>query len=166
MKIKIRDIGPNGLNVNDHIALEPLNVRMNEAKSNDIIFTSDPEVEINVRKTPNGAEIKGVASAKFNQPCSLCIKELDRTIKAELNFVFQRRSSQAVIRAKDKNFDDDFYQDDIGITYFDGEFLELENLIQECIILSLDPYYRPVQDENKNCTICGKNCSAKSQVLF
>jgi uncharacterized metal-binding protein YceD (DUF177 family) len=156
MKIRISDIGPAGLKVNDNIPLEPLNKRMNEAKSNDILFTQKPEVEVLVHKTPNGAQVKGNAKVKYTQPCSLCIKELERELDVPINYIFQRRTPIELSKSKDG---EDNYLDDIGICYFSGEHIELEELVQESLILSLDHFYKPERNEKNECKICGKNCS-------
>lgn len=155
MKVRITDIGPSGLKVSDNIALEPLNRRMNEAKSNEFIFTEAPHVELHVHKTPSGAQVKGTARAKYNQPCSLCAKELDREAIAEINMVFQRRTPLQLSNLPEE---DDSFSDDIGLSYFYGEHIELEDIIQESLILTLDPYYRPPQNEAGECTSCGKSC--------
>ena len=162
MKIRITDIGPDGLKVNDTIPLEPLNLRMNEASSNDIIFTSKPSVNLIVHKTPHGAQVKGTARALYTQPCAMCIKELDREAEVSIDYVFQRRTPLEFSNNKSKKedkFSGDDFSDDIGICYFSGEHIELEDIIQESLILSLDQYYRPPSDSSGNCSKCGFNNS-------
>ena len=156
MKIRVSDIGAAGLKVNDTIPLEPLNSRMNEACHNDILFTENPDVEVMVHRTPSGAQVKGFAKAKYTQPCSLCLEDLERQAEVKIDYVFQRKNPLELSAKNEKDYS---YYDDIGICYFSGEHIELEELIQESLILSLDQYWRPPQTEKGSCSICGADCS-------
>lgn len=155
MRVRISDIGPKGLKVNDTIALEGLNTRMNESRSNDIIFKKNPEVELEIHTTPHGAQVKGKARAFFLQPCSLCVEEIERETEVTLDYVFQRKSE---MQLAERDAPGNEYYDDIGICYFSGEHLELEELIQETIILSMDPYWKPERTADGHCTYCGEDC--------
>lgn len=156
MRIRVSDLRPEGLKVNDDIPLDALNQRMNEAASNDIVFTSPPSVELTVHKTPQGAQVKGTAAARYKQPCSLCLEELERETKVKIEYVFQRKSPLELARRDD---DANNFYDDVGICYFSGEHIELEELIQESLILSMTPFFRPPQNEKGECVACGINCS-------
>src|SRR5437868_310704 len=92
MKIRVSDIGPDGLLINDTIPLEALNARLNECRTNDIIFTAPPKVSIKVNSTAHGAETEGKVSARYRQPCSMCLKEIDRQLEVNTAYTFQKRS--------------------------------------------------------------------------
>ena len=168
MKVRITDIGPRGLKVNDNIPLEPLNARMNLSRNNDIVFTTSPAADLLVHQTPFGAQVKGSVKASYKQPCSLCILELDRDTEVEIDYVFQRRNPVPINKSSKSKHDDieeEDLEDDVGICYFQGEHIELEELLQESLILSIDQYYRPKEDEKGDCSVCGKKC-AKALTVF
>lgn len=153
MKIRVSDIGPDGLKIQDTISSESLNKRMSEGRSNDIIFLKDPLVDVVVHKTASGASTKGRITTRYKQPCSLCADEIDRELEIEGNFLFQRRSIDENARREDK---DDAFFDDIGVNYFTGDHIDLEDIIQESLILSLTPYLRPPLLADGSCAFCYK----------
>lgn len=161
MKIRISTIPAQGLKIKDIIPLEPLNARMNEGRHNDIFFVAPPQVEITVAKTVTGAEIKGRIKTRYKQPCSLCLDVLERELETEINLIAEPK----LLKNKAAHTPPwaDKCEDDIGIAYYEGDHIDLEDLIQESIILALSPFWHPACDENNRCTLCGRNLSAQHQ---
>ena len=84
MKIRLSDIGPNGLNVSDNLPLQAINERMQEGHGSDIVFLKAPQVNLQVIRTTGGAEICGKVSARLKQPCAKCSKEIEREVEADI----------------------------------------------------------------------------------
>lgn len=137
MQIRLTDIPPEGLNVNDTLSLENINARMNEAPNNDITFTQAPAVEAAVQKEKGGAEVTGKVAAAYKQVCPRCAQEVEHQVEKELSLILKRKESQP---GRDRQTSKEEWGDDIGILYFDGEHIDLEDVIQETLILSLSPY--------------------------
>lgn len=150
MRIRIRDISPSGLKISDSISLESLNNRMAEGKSSDIVFISAPQAELLVTKTMSGAQVQGKVYANYTQCCGACPEIVGRLASADIGIIFQERPLQ------DSGDDGVEYEDDIGLVYFEGDHIELEELLQEALILTLDPYWRPDCDNNGVCSYCKK----------
>ena len=151
MKIRISTIAPQGLKVKDKLPLDALNARMQEGSGNNILFTAAPEVELTMFRTGNGAESKGTIKTAYRQPCSRCMDEIERTVELPANFLLAPRPA-------DK---DESYEDDVGISYYEGDHVDLEDLIQETLILSLDQFWHPPVDESGCCQHCHRNFNAE-----
>jgi uncharacterized metal-binding protein YceD (DUF177 family) len=153
MRIRISTISPKGLNVKDSLSLELLNARMNEGRENDIFFTEAPRVDLTVFKTASGAETKGKVKTRFKQPCSRCLDVIERDLEIDTNFILQPLP-------EDQTREGGSYEDDVGIIWYEGDRVDLEDAIQEALILSLSLYWRPPVDESGRCTLCGLSLEA------
>ena len=157
MRIRVSDIPYSGLKVADSLSLEALNARMQEGQGSDIIFTSAPKVNLTIFKTDSGAECKGKVISSYTQACSLCLKELPKPLELDANFIFKRINT--------KPSEDDLPEDEIGINYFAGDHIELEDMIQESLILSLSLYWHPPTDSSGNCSECKLAFFSKKEVV-
>lgn len=152
MRVRISDIPAKGLNVKDTISLERLNQRMTEGRGNDIEFIAAPEVEFTIFPLGNGGDLKGEISALVRQPCSRCLKVVERKLKVELSFALKPKPDPRY----EEVLESDSYVDDVGLIYFDGEHVELEETLQESLILTLSPFWHPDTDKNGACCGCGE----------
>ena len=151
MKIRISDIPHTGLKVNDILPLEALNARMSSGDNKDIIFTEAPKVDLIVLHTEGGAETQGKVQTKYRQECSRCLENMDRSLEIPANFILQPKPSPEETA---ENVDAS-YVDDVGVSYFEGDHIDLEDLLQEALILALTLYWAPACDQKGNCSQCG-----------
>lgn len=139
MKIRITDISTNGLHIQDKLSLKKLNDRMNEGSENDIIFTADPQIDLHVTKTLSGGELKGRVTSMVKQPCSRCLEEVEREVTVPISFALKERPPTV-------NDEEAKFLDDIGVLYYTGDSIEVEEILEEALILSLSPYWAPEHD--------------------
>lgn len=126
---------------------------MLEGSSSDITFVSAPRVTVVVFKTPGGAETKGKVTSRYKQPCSLCTDPLERDIEIEANFYFREKSK----RDQTKHGLEAEDVDDVNFYYYENDHINLGEVAEEALILSLSRYWHPPKDENDNCVVCGIN---------
>ena len=151
MKVRISDIPYEGLPVRDKLQLDALNGRLKEGSDTGFRFLSEPAVDLRVFKRSSGGEVRGKVTGRYEQPCALCNKNMPRDLSLDLNFF---------LRARPKDLEsspEEAFEDDIGLFHYDGDHVDLEEIIQELIILSLSLFWHPPLDENGNCTACGKS---------
>ena len=144
MKVRLSDIPADGLTFKDTLPLDAINARMDEGQGNDIYFKSAPQVEVTVYKSRKGSEIKGWVRATCLQPCGRCLVKIENELKVSADFIL-------------KPSDEKSPNDDLGVVYYEGEHIDLEDILQETLILALDPYMQPDTDENGKCKLCNKN---------
>ena len=147
MKIRISTLPVEGVILKEKLSLDELNARMAEGRDNDIIFTTAPEVEIRIQKSVTGAETSGWVKSSCMQNCARCAVAIERPIEAETNFILLHVPEDADPGST--------FEDDIGLSYFAGDHVDLDSLIQEALILQLVRYWHPEEDQNGNCKQCG-----------
>mgnify|MGYP000650020197 CR=1 FL=1 len=153
MKLCLRDISPKGLTIKDYLSLQSLNDRMAEGSNNEIVFLTPPEVNLTVYGSERGAETRGSVRTRYRQPCARCLKELEMDLEVEANFILKPKPPRetACVRS-------DADIEDVGIVYFEGEHIDLEDILQETLILALSPFLLPPKDKEGRCTMCGETC--------
>ncbi len=157
MLVRVTDLPPNGLIINDTIPLAPLNARMATGDHTDIKFTEAPRVELSIIPTQaGGAQMSGKVRSKYLQPCGRCLDPLEREIEVEANYVLAQRPPPERGAKPAEPVEEDCV-DDVGLVYFDGDQIELEDLIQESLILGLSVFWSPPCDNKGNCKLCGFN---------
>lgn len=162
MKVRISDISAAGLDIADTISVQNLNARMAEGRNNQIVFDSDPSVILKVTRNLSGAQAQGTIQATYHQPCAACQESIQRECRAEVDYLFQARPFEPKRRSKHASSEQppsegEQFDDDVGLVYFSGDHIELEPLLQESLILMLEPYWKPPCDQGGNCSQCHQN---------
>lgn len=148
MIVRVARLGTKGLELNDSIPLEGLHTRLNEGSSSDIEFLAPPVFSGVARSIAGGVEVLGRITGSYQQPCGRCADELPEDIEVDVHYIC--RELQANTKGEQ--------EEDIGVTYYSGDAIDLEELIQESIILKLSPYLMPPLDEDDMCERCTKVC--------
>lgn len=144
VKVRITDIPSHGLQIKDELSLTELNNRMNEAEDNDVKFTESPKFAITIKPEVAGAELTGNITAKYIQPCGICLEEVTHEVSEPLSLTLKAKTKRPGI---DRPTSSDEWEDGVGIIYFDGEHIDLEEILQETIILKVNPY----DSQHKGC---------------
>ena len=159
MQIRVSDLQPEGTIVSETLSLESINERMNLSPQNEILFLKEPEVTVKVRSAPGGAEVVGIVKSLYQQPCGVCVEPLELPLEVDLHFTLKPAETQ------EPASDEEALQDDVGILTYQGEHIDLEEVVQEALILKIDPYYSPPRKKDGTCTSCGKCPKESFQVL-
>lgn len=157
MRVRLTDLPPSGLVINETIPLEPLNDRMSLGRSIEVKFATAPKVKIIISKTVGGVELSGSVESSYTQTCSRCADDLPRQIDLPLHLILQQHSESASPATLKEEVDD------VGLCYFSGDAIELDDIFYEQLILSLDQYYHPPEDAHGRCTACSRQCTVKSE---
>ena len=150
MKVRISDIPYVGLPVRDKLPHGPLNARLQEGSDLGFRFLEDPLVDVTVYRHPHGGEVKGKVTGRYEQPCALCMKNMPRDLSLDVNVFLKSRPKDIEASSEEE------FEDDIGFFHYEGDHVDLEDIVQELLILSLSIYWHPPLDENGKCTGCGK----------
>ncbi|MCB0320957.1 MAG: DUF177 domain-containing protein [Bdellovibrionales bacterium] len=135
--IRITDIPAQGLEVNDVLSIDLLNQRMNEAPDNDIVFTGAAPFSLKIKPEIGGAELRGTISASFMQPCARCTELTSQSISQDIRLTLKAKSLRPGI---DRSTTGEEWEDGIGVIYFDGDHIDVEDILQETLILSINPF--------------------------
>lgn len=153
MKIRIDSItADRGMDIDETIPVDALNARMNEAVDNDITFLRDPHVRLHISKRVQGADISGHVHCSYKQPCSRCAETIEIPINVPLNLILKHADQQPRHESED-----------IGLLLYEGEHVDLEEIIQEHLILKLSPYLLPECNSAGDCCMCERNFLNKAK---
>ena len=107
------------------------------------------EVRGRVRRKGKEVELRGKLDAKLEAPCDRCLKPVEIPICAE----FTERFVGAVSWAAEEQHE--LHEDDLNLAVFDGEGIELDDVVREEILLAVPAAVLCHEDCKGLCPICG-----------
>ena len=141
MKIKVSDIGNDGLSLN--LSKEPnwlVNAPDIVSGEGGMRIASDYEIRLDVSKVLNEIHIQGDVSFSVVSPCSRCLDPVESNLKSEINLTLLPRKSE---------IDGDKMED---YESYDGNEIDVSGYLREIIAISL-----PVK------ILCGEQCRGLCQ---
>ena len=114
------------------------------------------EIQGRARRVWTEVELRGRVSAKLEVPCGRCLNPVEVPISTG----FTERFVRAVSWAADEQHE--LQEEDLNLAVFDGEAIELEDLVREEILLAI-PAQVLCREECKGlCPTCGIDRNAGS----
>lgn len=149
-KIRVQSLPAAGLKIDQNIPVDSINQRLAEAPDaaeNPISFLGEIKLDLLCEKAAHGMTLTGQLESSCSQACSLCAEPVSHQISVPVSHIFKH----------DEKDDSKLPEDDIGLTYYRGEHVDLQSCIEDLLILQLTPYWHPPQDCNGQCLVCKKN---------
>jgi uncharacterized protein len=115
----------------------------------DVRLVEPAEVRGRVRRKGKEVELRGRLDAKLEAPCDRCLQPVEIPISAE----FTERFVRAVSWAAEEQHE--LHEDDLNLAVFDGEGIELDDLVREEILLAVPAVVLCREDCKGLCPICG-----------
>ena len=147
MKIKVTDISENKVQKEGTISVEGLMQRLNPTEEvnthSDILFTEEPKVTLTLFNALGTIEASGTVSFIYTQGCGRCLEQKPRTGNVEVNLFLKA----------DKGTDEETNEDP-SMVYYKGHNVDLSSVIEELIVLSLNPFWLPELDKEEKCSLC------------
>ncbi len=148
--IRVSDVPQRGLPLLGSLSKERLNARLALAEGNDITMLTDSPFELLVTRQLGGGEVHGHVHITFQQGCARCLKNVEQKRQVAVRYLLKEQSEGDAAETP--------LVDDVGVHCYTQDKVDLENLLQEEIILSMDPYFSPAIDERGKCELCGDSC--------
>jgi uncharacterized protein len=115
----------------------------------DVRLTEPAEVRGRIKRSGKEVELRGELRAKVEAVCSRCLKPVEFPIQAE----FAERFVPAVSwRAEEQH---ELQEEDLNLSVFDGEAIELDDLVREEILLAMPGHVLCREDCKGLCPTCG-----------
>jgi uncharacterized metal-binding protein YceD (DUF177 family) len=130
--IRFADLGPSPREITGEIEAGVLTKKIS---SDEFSFLVPQIFTLKATSIPDGAQFKGQIVSKFEQVCGRCGKMRAREINIPVQLVVRRMPPRR-FREEDGR-----YEDDIGITFVEGERFDLEPMLIELILLSLSTFW-------------------------
>jgi uncharacterized protein len=107
------------------------------------------EVRGRIRRTGREVELQGKLQTKLETVCGRCLQPVELPISTEFNERFVRAVSWA---AEEQH---ELQAEDLNIAVFDGEGIELDDLVREELLLALPVSVLCREDCKGLCPVCG-----------
>jgi uncharacterized protein len=107
------------------------------------------EISGHARRTGRAVELRGKLQAKLETVCGRCLQPVEVPISTD----FTERFVRAVSWAADEQHE--LQEDDLNLAVFDGEGIELDDLLREEILLAVPANVLCREDCQGLCPICG-----------
>lgn len=156
IKIRVSTLPEPGLDLKEKISAKSVNDRLLAAPDsaiNKIEFAEPINAEIHVEKVPHGMTAEGCLKANCSQTCSRCAEVAPHPINCSIQHVFKHHT----------DIDIPMPEDDIGISYYKEDHVDMGSLLEDLLILNLSPYWHPDDDANGNCSHCKINFKEKKK---
>jgi uncharacterized protein len=122
----------------------------------DVWLTEPAEVRGRIKRSGEEVELRGELHAKIEGMCSRCLKPVELPIDTE----FAERFVPAVSwRAEEQH---ELQEEDLNLAVFDGEAIELNDLVREEILLAMPGQILCRADCKGLCSTCGIDRNAGS----
>lgn len=121
----------------------------------DVRLVGPAEVRGRVRRHGKEFELRGKLDAKLEASCDRCLKPVEIPVSAE----FSERFVRAVSWAAEEQHE--LHEDDLNVAVFDGEGVELDDLVREEILLAVPAAVLCREGCKGLCPICGVDRNLK-----
>lgn len=138
MKIDVRDLKEGSNPFHFTIGVEKLDAFVKEADELYAARGADCTVDVDIFKVEDVLTARGTIRAPYGFTCGRCLAERDRSLEIRLNWTLLSRQKQA---SDDLSTEEELEvtSDDLDVTFYEGEEIDLEDLTREAIVLELDP---------------------------
>jgi len=108
-------------------------------------------VRLRVFRVNDKIEVQGEIAAPVDLSCDRCLAPVRQPIRAALRIYAERRES------RDRRSDQEVREDDLGIVYHDGRFLDLTDEIRQVFLVEVPWHILCREDCRGLCPRCGAN---------
>lgn len=150
IKIRVNTLPESGFDVDQKVSADSINERLAAApdsESNKIEFSDPLEVKVHLEKVPHGMTAEGQIKAACTQACSRCAEFVTHPVGCAFSHLFKHHSDSTSPAP----------EDDIGVSYYSGEHVELAAVIEDLLILNLSAYWHPEDADDGTCSHCKIN---------
>jgi hypothetical protein len=142
LKVCISTLPRSGKSIEGELCIKAFNKLLNRS---DILFTQAPCIVGVLEHKLNGALLRANITADYEQQCGVCSVFQHRRTKVPINIKFQPRPNEHVTNGN-------YIDDDIDISYYDNDIIDIESLAEEFLIISLDLWWKCECSTEQNST--------------
>jgi DUF177 domain-containing protein len=156
MKISVDEIPQSPKEIKFLERIEELNELYRRTNSRDFAFPPHLDVDLVYYRSGQDIFFNGVFHGRFTGRCGRCIEDYSFTLDKQFEFVLTPDPTKIDRRAEE------LHRDDLGLSYYSSDEIDLEPLIAEQVMLALPT--RPLCSDNCRglCGRCGANLNKES----
>ena len=115
-------------------------------------LTRWPEVSGNARRNGQQVRLRGTITARAEVDCDRCLKSVDIPVETDFDVTY--------VPAADYGAEPEaaeLQEDDLGLSIFDGESIDVDELVREQVLLTLPTRALCGEDCKGLCPVCGED---------
>jgi uncharacterized protein len=157
LKLWLREIVPEGCQVSRQLTQAWLEDVLSGSGS--VSFRPGGECEITIQARRVGVDVllQSDFGLDLTADCSNCLN--DFALRVTVGFSVTLRPAPAASRAVAQDLE--LTEDDLGEFFFEGDFIDLGEILREQILLALPMYPRCSEDCRGLCPVCGANLNQR-----
>jgi uncharacterized protein len=156
MKISVDEIPQSPAEIKFSESIEELNEIYRRGKSRDFQFPALLEVELVYYRSGGDLFFRGVFRGPFGGTCGRCLDEYQFALEKRFDFVL---TAEPLSRAAGA---EELRRDDLGLSYYSGDEINLAPLIAEQVLLALPTVPLCSEQCRGLCGFCGANLNRDS----
>ena len=155
MHLRIEQINEEGLAMVFEEKPEIFPILNEMAKQGECSFIAPIRTALNANRIDEMVQVKGEVNTQARLPCGRCLREYETPLKSRFDLTYVNRIPEIDPREEQEEFE--ISAEEMGLIYFEGEEINLQDGIQEQVILSLPIKALCREDCKGLCSSCGKN---------
>ncbi len=153
MEILIEQIKEDGLAFKFEKSVETFPVLAEMVANGEAKFSVPIRTALRALRIGDMIEIEGDIEASVYLPCSRCLQPFETPLKSNFAFTYMRRVADEIGDCELEEIE--LNAEDMGIVYFQGEKINLKDIIQEQVVMAFPLKALCIQDCKGLCPKCG-----------
>ena len=153
--IRIVDIPETGVSIEGEDSHDIFPILKDLEKAGECQFISPVRIRAEVKAVGQVYRVHGAFNTDVQLTCSRCLSEFKKSLKDVFDLTFAQTGLDSVDQGDDQ--DKELSAEEIEMTYFEGEEIDLKDVLQQQLVMSLSQ--RPLCKETCKglCQRCGAN---------
>jgi uncharacterized protein len=156
MKISVDEIPQTPKEIRFSESVEELNKIFSQSSNRDFGFPVSLDVELKSYRSGLELFFDGRFEGEFEGRCGRCLEGFSFYLDKPFDFVLIPRPAKSDRKAEE------LHRDDLGLSYYSGDEIDLSPLIAEQVILALPTRPLCAEDCRGLCASCGANLNKES----
>lgn len=160
MKIEIQHIPDQGMELSYQREAQVFSALMDLARTEAYEFISPISIDLRIQPEHDMFSVKGRIAFTLRVRCSRCLTSFEIAPRQRFTLRFSRKIPQDVHTGSVEGVA--LTADEIGLTFFEGDSIDLRDAVQEQVILAI-PLYPVCREDCKGlCPRCGVNLNVET----
>jgi uncharacterized protein len=155
MNFRIEQINEDGLAIDVEEQAEIFPVLSEMIKRGECNFMAPVKTAVRATRIDDMIEVKGEVNARVRLPCGRCLQEYEMPLKSRFDLTYVNRIP--VVQDDDEQDEVEISAQEMGLIYFEGKEINLQDEIQEQVILAFPIKALCKKDCKGLCSSCGRD---------
>ncbi len=157
MKLRLLDIPAEGFDLTAKSAKDPWYRQVVQEVYGEDFRNGTAVINLHLLKTCDNVSIDGHADLELNPTCDRCLEPFSRQVSVPVEMVLAPWKEPEKLAGDDR----ELVEEDLNFSFYEGETIDLANIIREFLLLSIPIRYLCQETCKGICPRCGENLNKK-----